>query len=406
MTKVCVVGIGYVGLPLAYLLAQYTSAEVAAYDIDHQRIEAAQRGLDHTGMIPTYVVDDYHENIEWLSSMPRGYDIYIVCVPTPDNHGRPDYRYVDSACLAALSAMVEGGTLVLESTVAPGTTVDRIEPMLAQCGFEKGDVLLVYSPERINPGKNAYHELHQSIKLIGVDDPDHDAFGALALLYSRAFSGVEIVHDTRAVELAKCFENFQRDMNIAMMNELSMQCYDHRIQLSDVVRGLRTKPSSPVFHSGMVGGHCIPVDPHYLASWYDKHRAGYDLPSAGRVMNEKFIRYIYDMVRSLKAKPNVLIVGETYKPDVADTRNSGSCKLHQMFEHEGIVCDVYDPVTGHTAFPRGRKYDVLIAAVYHSEFRLMCFATSGLPLTIDCTAINVGGFTRHHFSGISNIINL
>lgn len=400
--KVCVVGIGYVGLPLAYLLCQYTTAEIHACDIDSDRIEAASRGLDHTGMVPTHTVDEFHDVIQWHTEMPRDMDAYLVCVPTPDNQGIPDYRYVDSATDAVLSVIGENGILVIESTVAPDTVRKRIVPKL---GGNPRNVLVVHSPERINPGATAYHELHQSVKLVGVDDPDHESVGNLLLLYTRAFRGVEIVNDTRVAELAKCFENFQRDMNIAMMNELSMQCYKHGVDFAEVQKALRTKPSSPVFYSGMVGGHCIPVDPYYLATWYDPARAGYDLPSAGRVMNETFINFIFDLARKQHNAPRVLIVGATYKPDVADTRNSGAVKLHDHFEKEGIICDIYDPLIETVRLPPNRLYNVVIAAVNHSLFGGTCFATD-LPLTIDCTAINVGCFPRRAFSGIHQIINL
>lgn len=407
-TTVCVVGLGYVGLPLTYLLAQYASASIIGYDIDEGRVSQARAGIDHTNLVPESVVEKYAKKVTWATSLPAGADIYIVCVPTPDQNGSPDYSYVDSACDSVMCVIGKGGCLVLESTVAPGTMRDRIEPMLRHNGLTTEDVLLAYSPERINPGKFAYAEMVNSVKLVGVDDKEHEAFGLLLAVYSRTFRDVKVVNDTRVAELAKCFENFQRDMNIAMMNELSMHCHKHGISIQDVLAGLRTKPNSPVFFPGMVGGHCIPVDSHYLAEWYDPKRSGGDLPSLGRSVNERFTRYVFDLARAAKHEgtKRVLIVGETYKQDVADCRNSGTHKLRKMFEKQGIPCDIYDPLTGSISLPPGRTYNVLIAAVNHSSLGSINFVRSKFQLTIDCTAINVGGFTDYQLKGINSIINL
>jgi UDP-N-acetyl-D-galactosamine dehydrogenase len=350
------------------------------------------------------VLDDYHDSIDWLTEVPAGMDYYIICVPTPDERGVPDYSYVDAACQAVIEVAGKRSTLVLESTVAPGTCRDRIGGML----LNADTLLIAYSPERINPSETAYEDMRNSQKLVAVEDQGDARTDDLAKLYKRVFrGGVTLMGDTRVAELAKCFENFQRDMNIALMNELSMQCHRHGVVLADVMTALATKPSSPVFHSGMVGGHCIPVDPYYLAQWYDPRGYGIDLPSLGRHVNERYIKYVANLCRTqpVDGPRNVLIVGLTYKPDIADTRNSGSTKIAQLLEKEGIRCDVYDPVVDLTQLPIGRRYNIVVAAVNHSVLKGRTFLEY-LPLTIDCTAINVGQFARHQMSGIQTIINL
>lgn len=407
--KACVVGVGYVGLPLTYLLAEHAPVEVVAYDIDQMRIDHCRRGGDHTDMIPDYSIRAFVDAIEWTTQLPADADLYFICVPTPDNRGVPDYSYVDAACRAVIDVCKKGAVLVLESTVAPGTVRDRIEPMVIAADRDPEDILLAFSPERINPGATAFLELRKSTKLVGVDNTDHDSFDKLLRVYEAAFSKVSVVRDTRAAELAKCFENFQRDMNIAMMNELVMQCDMHHIRFADVVQGLKTKPAASThsFTPGMVGGHCIPVDPYYLADWYDPHHCGSSLPMAGRSMNDRFIHYVYNLARNAEHTGGlrILVIGACYKRDVADTRNSGGLKLASMFEKEGIVCDVYDPIVGLTVLPTSRSYNVVICAVNHSLLQREVLAQL-LPLTIDCTAINVGGFHSHQLDGIAHVITL
>jgi UDP-N-acetyl-D-galactosamine dehydrogenase len=402
--RVCVIGIGYVGLPLTYLLRQWGTDKVFAVDLDYDRIRNARCGLDHTGMIPSHVLDEYHDTIMWEHYTPLECDYYIICVPTPDNMGDPDYSFVKSACKSAIEAAGDHSTIVLESTVAPGTCRDLVASLIPK----DKRIAVAYSPERINPGETAYDEMRQSRKLVASDTPNDRRIDALLDLYNKVFrGGTLLVEDTRVAELAKCFENTQRDLNIAMMNELSMQCHKEGVDFKDVTAALRTKPSSPVFNSGMVGGHCIPVDPYYLAQWYNPDRLAFDLPSAGRTVNERFIKYVTSLCTrvNVESPRNVLIVGATYKPDIADVRNSGPCKVEAALTKAGIRCEIYDPVIEKTRLTPLRKFNVVVAAVNHTNFKGMCLAAD-LPLAIDCTVINVGGFSASQLSGIKSVINL
>jgi len=398
---ICVVGLGYVGFPLIHKFAEAGFRHVTGVDVNEERLSSIVAGEDHTDMVPLAVRKANKPVIIWRSHVPVA-DVYIVCVPTPDKDGVPDYSYIMSACSAIASVCPDTAIVSIESTVAPGTVTGRVRNLFK----EKPEVSLVYSPERINPGPDAYAEFTKCTKLIGVDN---DAFDlrvgeTMKSIYGRVFDATTVVEDTRAAELAKCFENFQRDLNIAAMNELSMHCYTNGIDIRKVVEALATKDTGLNFTSGFVGGHCIPVDPYYLAEWY----GGDCLPAYGRLANEFFIKAVYRIAETTKvfaASRNILILGMTYKPDVADIRNSGGGKLHDMLLEAGYDVAAYDPVIDFNTMMENQRYNVIIGAVNHSQFHNRRIADI-VPAAIDCTFINVGNFTTQQTSGIYNTIHM
>lgn len=403
-TSICVVGLGYVGLPLLYCFAEAGFNNLHGVDIDSARLNAIASGKDHTGMIPSKVLIERAPYIKFSTSMPTA-DVYIVCVPTPDVDGNPFYGYVTDAMAAVGQNCTDEAIVVLESTVAPGTTNNLVRNILDAHG--KKNAFLAYSPERINPGANAFKEMTRGVKLIAVDSDD-EAGHHLSTIYQQVFHRVMVVKDTRVAELAKCFENFQRDMNIAMMNELAMQCYTRGVDYFSVCAALKTKNTGLNFHSGMVGGHCIPVDPYYLSDWYqDGLLSSHDLPAHGRVMNEKYIDFVAALAGSVPVHRDrkILVLGLTYKSDIADVRNSGGDKVWKKLLEKQLFVHAYDPVLFTDTRVSGTRYNVVIGAVNHSIFhhsRLI----ENLPLAIDCTFINVGQFMPSQLSGIHNVINL
>ncbi len=399
--KVCVVGLGYVGLPLAYHFAN-ANYSVVGVDVDSDRLIRLAQGQDPTGTIPAHRRGRLASTIKFSSMVPVNADYYIICVPTPQNRGKPDYTALDSAVDAVASAARDGAWLVIESTVAPGTTSGRVAETVRQHGKQ---LRLGCSPERVNPGPTSFEDMVKQTKLVAADNADPEL---LASLYEDVFDDVVVMHDTRVPELAKCFENFQRDMNIAMMNELSMIAGAASINMADVMTALRTKESSPRFHTGIVGGHCIPVDPYYLAAFYGEQLPGGPLlPLRARITNDQYVGFLTDMVNRHNAKPPtacVAIIGETYKPDVKDTRNAGGLILKHFLEEDGHEVLLFDNETGRNDGKPSRPFDVIVGLVNHKRWAGESISNH-FDHTIDCTFLNVGGvFRRHQLANLHSVI--
>lgn len=403
ITHVCVVGLGYVGIPLIYALREAGLMHVTGVDIDDLKLTSLRLGQDPTGLIPDHVLAKEHGNIGWTREYPAEADAYFVCVPTPDNAGKPDYSYVEAAMQSIATVAREYATIVLESTVAPGTC-HRLHGLLKELG--RGDLSLFFSPERINPAHYAYNQMGRETKALACDFQT-PAFDEVAKIYSKIFREVSLFYDTRVCELAKCFENAQRDTNIALMNELSMHCQAAMINYDEVVRALRTKGSSPVFHSGIVGGHCIPVDPYYLDEWYRATRSSGrpTLIGFARDLNEQYAKFIATLaLLNHHSTKRVLLLGETYKPDVADKRNAAAGKLAKELRHLVDVA-IYDPLTGTTAGEFHEPFGCVIGLVNHDQMWNETYAQKFM-IHEAATFINAGGFSARQMTGFLNIINV
>lgn len=391
---ICVVGLGYVGLPLLAHMRKKSMRNAVGYDIQPSRRDELRHGFDHTGMLG----DDlpYHDNTKYgakpyVDTLPKDMDIYVVCVPTPELYGVPDYRYIRSAVGDIAEVMRDDSIIILESTVGPGTTERLVREIICIIRGTETEPLLAYSPERINPSPDAFEDMVHTTKLIGTrltGAPQH----LVQDMYRSIFDNVHLVDDPMVAELAKCFENTQRDMNIALMNELSEQCSKNGVNYSSVEDALRTKDSNPKFTSGIVGGHCIPVDPYYLAQWYGSDTS---LPAISRTTNMKYVQFVADLVDGYvyEEPSDILIIGGTYKPDVADTRNSGAKRLKMELESRGHTVAVYDELLG-DPLPDTTHVRVVVGLVNHtSTFNTNLRATL-LPRAIDCIAfIAVDRFT-------------
>lgn len=405
--NVCVVGLGYVGLPIAVRLFDIGFC-VYGVDVDRNRLADLKNGIDHTEMIPHALMDVYAKDIYLQTEVPGNCMTYIVCVPTPDKNGVPDYSYVVSAARSIGRVAPAGATVILESTVAPSTTETLFQASVLEHSRHY-DLHFAYSPERVNPGPGAYDEMFEAIKVYGTRSVVASA--AVKRIYSEAFAGIVGFSDPAVTELAKCFENFQRDMNIAMMNELSMACHASGIPFDEVVAALRLKTTSPVFNSGMVGGHCIPVDPFYLADWYKNFlkEAGKPLPLVSRELHQDYEDFVTDTVRKLAdtyGEP-VLILGSSYKRDTSDTRNSGPLRLAQRLQDAGVAVQLLDLHIGTAAtLPDNVTYAVVVGAVNHA---LTPSTALMLHLPIDqnySVFVNLDRFTAHQTNGFTEVIDL
>ena len=382
--RVAVIGLGYVGLPLAVALSEH--AEILGYDISETRIDELTRGRDRTGEVSAAQLAAAGLRLSADADDIAGSDIFIVAVPTPiDAEKRPDLGAVLAASRTVGARLARGAIVVYESTVWPGVTEDICVPVLErESGLEAGtDFHVGYAPERMNPG-DPEHGLDRITKVVAGQTPEIAA--RLAALYGTVNDGnVFVARDIRTAEAAKVIENAQRDINIAFINEVSQIFCSLGLSTHDVLDAARTKWNFLDFRPGLVGGHCIGVDPYYLA-----HRAaeiGHDpqIILAGRRTNDAMGSFIVEQVARRLEAPNgpVLVLGITFKEDVSDVRNSQVPGMVSALEARGIETHVHDPLAdpheverrfGIRLLPRiegAGAHACVLGAVAHAPYRAL-----------------------------------
>jgi UDP-N-acetyl-D-galactosamine dehydrogenase len=380
---VVVIGLGYVGLPVAVALAR--SCKVTGLDIDLGRIEELRAGHDRTREVDGPTLGASKLVITGEPSECGGADVYVVTVPTPvDSSNRPDLRPVMAATktVAQLLDPARNPIIVYESTVYPGVTEDICGPLLeAESGLVRGiDFFLGYSPERINPGDRE-HTVDRITKVVAGEN--EEITEQLAELYGRVTSGGTYkAKSIKAAEAAKVIENAQRDINIAFMNEITQIFEKLGLSTHDVLDAAGTKWNFLRFRPGLVGGHCIGVDPYYLS--HCAQSLGH-LPRvilAGRLINDGMGTWVADRVhdRRRSRTGDVLVLGVTFKEDVPDLRNSKVVDAIARLRWLGHRVVVHDPLADpaeaqhehgvdldHDALDH--QYDVVLAAVPHADYR-------------------------------------
>jgi len=346
---IAVIGLGYVGLPIATAFAG-TGVPVIGFDIDGRRIAELRRGVDRTGEVDVALLA--HPRLE-LSDDPACLgraDFFIVTVPTPiDAARRPDLGAMLSASRLVGAALSPGAIVVFESTVYPGVTEDECVPLLEQAsGLVCGrDFTVGYSPERINPG-DGKHRLESIVKV--VSGQDAATLDTVAAVYgSVVTAGLHRAPSIKVAEAAKVIENAQRDINIAFMNELSSICRRLGIDTYDVIGAASTKWNFLPFTPGLVGGHCIGVDPYYLTHCAEKLGYHSEVILAGRRINDDYpVMVAHECVRLMlqgRATGNrVGILGLTFKEGVPDVRNSKVADIVAELRKFGMEVQVCDPV--------------------------------------------------------------
>jgi UDP-N-acetyl-D-glucosamine/UDP-N-acetyl-D-galactosamine dehydrogenase len=376
-SKVAVVGLGYVGLPLAVALAKH--GPVTGYDRDPRRVRELRGGHDRTGELSSEILAQAAIRLATDDAALIGHDIYIITVPTPvDRNNVPDLSAVESACHIIGKAMAVGAIVVLESTVYPGATEEVMGPALERasglrCGI---DFFLGYSPERINPG-DRQHTVERLTKVVA--GQTEDATERLAALYRRVTGGqVFVARDIRTAEAAKAIENAQRDINIAFVNEIAMICQRLGLSVYDVLEAARTKWNFLDFRPGLVGGHCIGVDPFYLA--YKAQAVGHEphIILAGRAVNDAMPGFVVERIAAqLAPRAGILLLGLTFKENVPDLRNSKAAELALGLRDRGFEVTTHDPVADRaeaealydlaplSVLPEGVAFDAVLGAVPH-----------------------------------------
>jgi UDP-N-acetyl-D-glucosamine/UDP-N-acetyl-D-galactosamine dehydrogenase len=346
--KIAVIGLGYVGLPVAVSFAR-SGVPVVGFDIDAGRIAELRDGNDKTREVEA---DDLrHASLSFTADLAelKQSDFYIVTVPTPiDEARRPDLRAMIAASRSVGGALKKGDIVVYESTVYPGAVEEDCVPILAETsGLKPGvDFTVGYSPERINPG-DKQHRFETITKVVSAQDAK--TLDIVAAVYgSVVTAGIHRAASIKVAEAAKVIENTQRDLNIAFMNELSLIFQALNIDTADVLAAARTKWNFMPFQPGLVGGHCIGVDPYYLT--FRAERAGYhpEVILAGRRINDGMgQRVARECVRGLLWRKTqggvVTVLGLTFKENVPDTRNSRVIDIVRELQSFGLTVQLHDP---------------------------------------------------------------
>ena len=348
--KIAIIGLGYVGLPLAVAFAR--QHEVVGFDIDRERVRELESGSDRTGEVPAEELKACGISFTTDSADMRGCEVFIVTVPTPiDDSRRPDLTAVLQACDVVGKAISPGAIVVFESTVYPGVTEEICGPALASAsGLEAGqEFKLGYSPERINPGDKE-RPITKIVKIVAGQDAE--TLDRLANLYGGIIAaGVYRAPTIKVAEAAKVIENTQRDLNIALMNELSKICDLLDINTREVLAAAGTKWNFLNFYPGLVGGHCIGVDPYYLTAKAEQIGYHPEVILAGRKLNDGMGAYVAQRVVKLLAQrghpvsgARVGILGLTFKQNVPDTRNSKVADVIEELRAFGIQPIIHDPL--------------------------------------------------------------
>jgi nucleotide sugar dehydrogenase len=397
--KLCVVGLGYVGLPTATFFAE-KGFTVIGCDIKEDVVKLVSVGksplkdLNIDGRVNGVVKDGKLTASMHVSEAVRKSDIVLIIVPTPTGRGfEPDLQYVVSAGESVRMGLKRGQLIILESTVYPGVTEEILKPILEKSGLKANkDFGLAYCPERYNPGDST-HTIDKVVRIVGAASDDWAKVAAR--LYEQV-TRVVIVKDIKTAEMAKIIENTQRDLNIALMNEIALICERIGIDIMEVIDAAATKWNFNVYYPGAgVGGHCLPKDPWYLVKAAE--RLGYhaQVITAGRRVNDYMPHHMFEMLLKAMNETNqsikgstIVVLGLSYKENVGDTRNSPALGLVRDIKEMGGIVRAVDPYVDEKTAKREfgvdehiRKIDdvangadAIVVVTAHKEFKSLNLA--------------------------------
>jgi len=409
------VGLGYVGLPLAIEFAK-AGVDTIGFDIKEKRIEELRQNMDSSNETSSDELAKAPIKYTTDPSQLKRANFIIVAVPTPvDEFNQPDLAIVEKTSVTVGQNLSKGAIVVYESTVYPGVTEDICIPIIEkESGLQCGeDWFIGYSPERINPGDKE-HSVTKVLKIVsGMDEKTLDRIAEVYEIVCQA--GVHRAPNIKVAEAAKVFENIQRDVNIALVNELALICNKLNINTQDVLAATKTKWNFLNFRPGLVGGHCIGVDPFYLMAKSEAMGYHPEVITAGRKINDYMPEFVAEeMVKNLvKAgksieKAKILVMGLTFKENIRDMRNSKITVTIAKLKDYGAEIDGFDPnltdeeITEEFAVKPVKKlekiYDGIIVTVPHSQFTGMAdevlAAIEGKPVIFD-----ISGLYRKEFTG-------
>ena len=412
--KICVIGLGYVGLPLARLFS--TKYPTVGFDLNQKRVEALMRGHDSTLEVSDELLQDaiYNNHFVCTSDINqiRDCNFYVVAVPTPvDENNNPDLTPLYKASTTVGNVISKGDIVVFESTVYPGVTEDECVPVVEKVSglvFNK-DFFAGYSPERINPG-DKLHTVEHIKKVTSGSTPE--IADVVNEVYSSVISaGTHKAPSIKVAEAAKVIENSQRDINIAFVNELSKIFNKMGIDTQDVLAAASTKWNFLPFKPGLVGGHCIGVDPYYLAQCAQRYGYNPEIILAGRRMNDGMGEYVANETIKLMLKKgiqvldsNIIILGFTFKENCPDVRNTKVINIYHALRDYNVNVTVYDPWANPTIVEYeyginvinelpADTFDAAILAVAHKEFEHLDISSL---LRKKSVVFDVKGFLDRH----------
>ena len=387
-SKICIIGLGYVGLPLAVEFAK--KYKVIGYDVNPKRVDELKSGKDSTNEISrTKLKQILNLNFTCDKKDLADCNLYIITVPTPvDASNSPDFSFLISASKTVGSFIKKSDIVCYESTVYPGATEEICLPILEkESGLQLNkDFGLGYSPERINPGDKT-NTLSNIVKVVA--GSDKKTLSKLKKTYEAIISaGIHAAPNIKTAEAAKVIENTQRDVNIALINEIAIICNKLNIDTNDVLEAAGTKWNFLNFKPGLVGGHCIGVDPYYLAHKATIIGHNPEMILAGRRINDEMPNYISQQIFGslIKTKQNfenlkVLQLGITFKENCPDIRNSKAIKLYENLIKHKLAVDIFDPyleknevvacsqdIRTLKTLPTSKKYHAVILTVPHNCF--------------------------------------
>tara|TARA_Y100001958_G_C21230463_1_gene556148 strand:- start:90 stop:1316 length:1227 start_codon:yes stop_codon:yes gene_type:complete len=347
--KPCVIGLGYVGLPLILNLSK--KFDCIGFDINKKRIQTLREKKDLNKEFKTK--DFFNKKIYFTDNSNELFNanFYIICVPTPVNKKKqPDLKNLNNAIKIISKKIKKGDIVFIESTIFPGLTETYKIFFEKISGFkENKDFFLGYSPERVNPG-DKIHTINNINKIVSIDTKNILIKKKIFSVYKMVSKKIIYSRDIKSAETAKVIENIQRDLNIALMNEILLICKKLKIDFKEVIRLAGTKWNFMKFNPGLVGGHCLPVDPYYLSSIAKKNKINAPVILSGRKVNDEMSNFILkELKKFLKSKnkklkkSRILIVGLSYKPGIADMRNSLNFKIYKSLLKNSPNTKAYDP---------------------------------------------------------------
>ncbi len=358
-STITVLGLGYVGLPVAYYFSK--KYKVVGFDINKKRVINLRKGIDDNKTFKKFDIKKTNIVFEFYLKNTHKSDIFIITTPTPINKvNKPNLEYIFNALNSLIDIGIKDKLIILESTVYPGATEENFIKYLEKKTTLKvnHDFWFGYSPERINPGDKK-HKFFNIDKI--VSGSSKKVSSIVKKLYKKVVSKVHEASSIRMAETAKLIENSQRDLNVAFVNEIALVCDKFNLKSKEALKLASTKWNFINFKPGLVGGHCIGVDPYYLFYALKKKKYRPKVLLNGRSLNEEFANFLVKKyLNNLKKdKPKILIMGATYKADCNDLRNSKSFKLYEELKKRKCKTNFYDPHISEKNFKEFKKYNFI-----------------------------------------------